>query len=159
MTRLAISGHRGMQAPAEELVVAEIHKLVQDHSLSDLTGISCLADGPDSIFAREVLEAGGRLIAVIPATKYRENLPEDHYPLYDSLLERASEIVALDHVESDSESHMDASLRMLDLADKLIAVWDGQPARGFGGTADVVSAANDKNVPVTVVWPPGATRD
>ena len=54
---------------------------------------------------------------------------------------------------------MDASLRMLDLAEKLIAVWDGQPARGYGGTADVVSAAKEKNIPVTIVWPPGAARD
>ncbi|GAA3598643.1 hypothetical protein [Kribbella ginsengisoli] len=159
MTRLAISGHRGMQAPTEELVAAEIHKLVQDEGSADLTGISCLADGPDSIFAEQVLEAGGRLIAVIPASKYRESLPDEHHQLYDSLLERASETVALEHTESDSEAHMDASLRMLELAEKLIAVWDGQPARGYGGTADVVSAANEKNIPVIIVWPPGSTRD
>lgn len=158
MTRLAISGHRGMPSPAAELVTVEIHKLVQDRG-SDLIGISCLADGPDSVFAQEVLEAGGQLIAVIPAARYRESLPEDHHSLYDSLLGRASETVALEHLESDSEAHMDASLRMLDLADELIAVWDGQPARGYGGTADVVTAANEKNIPVTVVWPSGATRD
>jgi len=158
VTRLAISGHRGMPAPAEELVAAEIHKLVQDQG-SNLIGLSCLADGPDSIFAQEVLEAGGRLIAVIPATKYRESLPADHHSLYDSLLGLASETVPLEHIESDSEAHMDASLRMLDLADELIAVWDGQPARGYGGTADVVTAATERNIPVTVVWPPGATRD
>lgn len=159
MTRLAISGHRGMQPRTEGLVTAEIHKLVQDEGRADLIGISCLADGPDSIFAQQVLEAGGRLVAVIPASKYRNSLPEEHHQLYDSLLERAFETVALDHTESDSEAHMDASLRMLDLAEKLIAVWDGLPARGYGGTADVVSAAKEKNIPVTIVWPPGAARD
>lgn len=148
-----------MQPPTVDLVTAEIHKLVQDEDAIDLIGISCLADGPDSIFAQQVLESGGRLVAVIPASKYRESLPAEHHELYDSLLGRASETVALDRTESDSEAHMDASLRMLELADKLIAVWDGQPARGYGGTADVVSAANDKNIPVTIVWPPGATRD
>ncbi|WP_165553147.1 hypothetical protein [Kribbella speibonae] len=148
-----------MQTPTEQLVTAELHKLVGDKGAGDLVGISCLADGPDSIFAQEVLDAGGRLIAVIPAAKYRESLPDSHHQFYDSLLDRASESVALEHSESDSEAHMDASLRMLDLADELIAVWDGRPARGYGGTADVVAAANDKNIPVTIVWPAGATRD
>lgn len=45
------------------------------------------------------------------------------------------------------------------LADQLIVVWDGQPARGYGGTADVVAYADRVGVPVRIVWPEGATRD
>ncbi len=48
---------------------------------------------------------------------------------------------------------------MLDRADELWAVWDGEPARGPGGTADVVAHARGRGVPVRVVWPPGARRD
>jgi hypothetical protein len=48
---------------------------------------------------------------------------------------------------------------MISRADQLLAVWDGQPARGFGGTADVVAAARSRPVPITVIWPDGATRD
>jgi hypothetical protein len=53
---------------------------------------------------------------------------------------------------------MDAGLRMLDEIDLLVAVWDGQRARGFGGTAQVVDAAEERHLPVTVVWPAGAVR-
>ncbi|WP_041624991.1 hypothetical protein [Stackebrandtia nassauensis] len=42
--------------------------------------------------------------------------------------------------------------------DQLIAVWDGQPARGYGGTADVVDYARDHGIDVTVIWPEGAKR-
>jgi hypothetical protein len=45
------------------------------------------------------------------------------------------------------------------LADRLIVVWDGQPARAYGGTADVVAYADRVGVPVRIVWPEGATRD
>jgi hypothetical protein len=38
-------------------------------------------------------------------------------------------------------------------------VWDGQPARGYGGTADVVAYAKRTGVPYSVIWPEGATRD
>lgn len=68
-------------------------------------------------------------------------------------------MVRLDHHESTSQSHMDASMYMLGRADRLLAVWDGQPARGYGGTADVVDAAEQQGVPVTVIWPDGASRD
>ncbi|MFE3754360.1 hypothetical protein ACFXO9_08640 [Nocardia tengchongensis] len=32
------------------------------------------------------------------------------------------------------------------------------PARGFGGTADVVATAHARGLPVTVLWPEGAER-
>ena len=54
---------------------------------------------------------------------------------------------------------MAASETMLDRAEQLLAVWDGQPARGYGGTADVVAHARRGGLPVVVVWPPGAHRD
>jgi hypothetical protein len=37
--------------------------------------------------------------------------------------------------------------------------WDGKPARGYGGTADVVAEARNKGIPVTVIRPEGAGRD
>jgi len=73
-------------------------------------------------------------------------------------VEQSAEVFVV-HVESDSDAHLDASLRMLADADALLTVWDGQPARGHGGTADVVEAARERGIPVTVVWPVGATRD
>ena len=54
---------------------------------------------------------------------------------------------------------MDASVRMIEEADELLAVWDGKPARGYGGTADVVQAARKRDLPVIVIWPEGAERD
>ncbi len=45
------------------------------------------------------------------------------------------------------------------MADELWALWDGKPARAYGGTADVVAYARDRGVPVRVIWPDGARRD
>jgi hypothetical protein len=53
---------------------------------------------------------------------------------------------------------MEASNAILDRADRLFAVWDGQAARGYGGTADVVGEARKRGVPVTIIWPEGARR-
>ena len=63
------------------------------------------------------------------------------------------------YIESTEQAHMAASQAMLASADRLYAVWDGQPARGYGGTADVVAEAEKRGIPVTVIWPEGAVRD
>ncbi|MGH2456374.1 MAG: hypothetical protein ACRDHD_08970 [Candidatus Limnocylindria bacterium] len=159
MARIAISGHRGLSHDTEALVDAALRDALDGYAAGELTGISCLADGADTLFAVAVLDLGGRLEAVIPADEYRDGLPAEHYATYDRLLATASTVHRLPFKESTSESHMAASERMLDLADELLAVWDGQAARGYGGTADVVAAAREAGKPVIVVWPDGARRD
>jgi len=65
----------------------------------------------------------------------------------------------LPFIESTPESHMVASRLIVDAADELYAVWDGLPARGYGGTADVVAYARGHGTSVRVIWPDGAQRD
>lgn len=157
MTKLAITGHRGLPSDTEQLVDAAIREEIA--GTPDVIGLSCLADGADSLFAQAVLDHGGDLVVLVPASRYRDGLPGDHHVVYDSLMARASDVVRLSHVESTSQSHMDASIDMIDRADRLVAVWDGEPARGYGGTADIVDAAREREMPITVIWPEGARRD
>jgi hypothetical protein len=156
--KVAITGHRGLPPGTSRLVDAALRAELRRCPAGDLTGVSCLADGADQLFARAVLDLGGRLEVVVPAHDHRAVLPADCHTTYDDLLASAAEVFQLGHRTSTSEAYMDASRRMLGYADRLIAVWDGRPARGYGGTADVVSLARELNVPVLVVWPAGAYR-
>lgn len=156
MTTLGITGHRGLPRETVRLVDAALR--VEIGRLPEITGVSCLADGAGSLFARAVLDNGGTLVVIVPAARYREGLPAEHHSEYDSLLARASRVVRLDHEESGPQSHMDTSVAVIGMLDRLVAVWDGRAARGFGGTADVVQAALERGVPVDIVWPDGAHR-
>jgi hypothetical protein len=158
MTRIAVTGHRGLPAPTVALVDAALRAELRRHGETPLVGVSCLADGADALFAQAVLDSGGSLVAVLPAQRYRERLPADYHPTFDSLLERAAEVVTLDYDRPGREAYMAASVRMVDGADRLVAVWDGRPAAGLGGTADVVTHARGHGVPVTVIWPDGCQR-
>jgi len=158
MYRIAISGHRNLPAPTSRLVEAAIRAALARHA-PGMTGISCLADGADQIFARAITDLGGVLEVVVPAARYREGLPADSRAEYDDLLALAAVTRLLPFIESTSESHMAASELMIDAADELYAVWDGEPARGYGGTADVVAYARGRGLPVRVIWPAGALRD
>jgi hypothetical protein len=156
--RIAISGHRGLAGTTAALVDKAIRTALAEHTPA-VTGISCIADGADQIFARAVTDLGGQLEAIVPAAEYRDRLPGEAHREYDRLLAQATLIRRLPFAESTSESHMEASKAMLDDADELYAVWDGQPARAYGGTADVVAYAREHGTPVRVIWPPGAQRD
>jgi hypothetical protein len=114
---------------------------------------------PGAAAARAVTELGGQLEAFIPAARYRAALPAQAHPEYDRLLAQATAIHRMPFTESTPESHMTASKLMVDAADELYAVWDGKPARAYGGTADVVAYARQHKTPVTVIWPQGAQRD
>jgi hypothetical protein len=48
---------------------------------------------------------------------------------------------------------------VVERSERLVAAWDAKPARGVGGTSDIVSYARKTGVPVVVLWPEGATRE
>lgn len=159
MVRIGITGHRGFGNVTSNLVSKALRQTLLPYDPTDLVGVSCIADGADSLFAEAVLDHGGVIEVIIPATQYRDHLPAEHHSRYDHLLSQAKTTHRLDFDESTSEAHMAASELMISIIDELVAVWDGQPARGYGGTADVVHEARTRGVPVQAIWPVGATRD
>ncbi|GAA4724098.1 hypothetical protein APR04_003658 [Promicromonospora umidemergens] len=111
------------------------------------------------MFAEAVLAAGGRLVAVIPSQDYRQvKVKPDHAALFDRLATAATEVLVLEHPTAGRDAYQAANEVLIARADRLVAVWDGAPSNGKGGTADTVTLARDAGVPVDVVWPQGAAR-
>jgi hypothetical protein len=157
--RVGITGHRGLSRDVEQQVRRLLEAAVREFDAAELVGVSCIADGPDAWFAEVVLKHGGELEVVVSAEQYREGLPESHWPVHDELMRRAAQVHHTGMTVSDSAAHMAGSEILVDLAEELFAVWDGKPAWGYGGTADVVSYAERNGVPVRVLWPEGAARE
>ena len=158
MHRIGITGHRQFDDPTSRLIRAALRRAVDAYQGHELVGVTCLAEGSDTLFAEAVADRGGRLEVVVPAIRYREALPLAHQGAYDRLLARAAAVHRLAFIESDDVAYLAGGRRMLMVVDRLIAVWDGLPARGVGGTAEVVADARRRGLPVDVVWPAGARR-
>ncbi|MFF4051957.1 hypothetical protein ACFYZ5_35475 [Streptomyces chartreusis] len=156
--RVGITGHRGLSKAVEDEVRRMLAAKVEEFDPSELLGVSCIADGPDTWWAQMVLQAGGQVEVVIPAEEYRDGLPSWHHDTYDDLMRQASDVHQTGLRESTSEAHQAGSEILVGLSDMVLAVWDGKPARGYGGTADVVEYARRLGVPVSVLWPEGAER-
>jgi len=158
MPHIAVAGHMNLTPPTEALVDVAIRELLAQER-DGLTGITCLAKGADQIFARAVTDLGGALIVVLPAPNYREHkVKPDNRLLYDELLAKATEVQHMPFPEPNRQAYEAANAALLTMADRLVAVWDGQPSKDQGGTGSVVEHARRLGKPVHVIWPRGAAR-
>ncbi|MEU8055729.1 hypothetical protein [Microbispora bryophytorum] len=158
MVRIGVTGHMNL---TEDTIVMVSEALSAHLSQvgSDIIGVSCIARGADSLFAEAVLEAGGTLELVLPSRDYREaKVKPDHAEQFDRLLSKATHVRVMPFDHASREAYIAANNAVLGSVDELVAVWDGVPNFGQGGTADVVSDARDRGIPVTVIWPEGAAR-
>ncbi|NUT92137.1 MAG: hypothetical protein HOY78_08900 [Saccharothrix sp.] len=160
--RVGITGHSNLVPDCVDAVRTAIRTALADELAaaggSSLVGVTCLAPGADQLFARAVLELGGTVEVVLPAMDYRDKLKPEKRAEYDELLAQAHVVSVLPNELSGRHAYVMANERMLASVELLIAVWDGNPPDGRGGTADVVETARASGVPVVVVWPEGARR-
>lgn len=153
-----MTGHLDLTPPSLPPLRAALVALLKPYAAA-LTGVSCLAPGADALFADTVLTLGGRLVAVLPAADYRTTQVTPAYAAdFDRLLHAAAEVLVMPYAHADRPAFRAANDELLRRADRLVAVWDGRPAPGLGGTADMVRAARAARCPVDVLWPTGTRR-
>ncbi|HVA92971.1 MAG TPA: hypothetical protein VNL71_24390 [Chloroflexota bacterium] len=118
----------------------------------ELTIMSSLAEGADRLVARVVLRRpGARLLAILP-------LPPEQYQAdfataaskraFDRLLGRAEQALIAPAAPSRETAYAGAGRAMLAHCGVLIALWDGLPGRGLGGTAELVAEARARAMPL-----------
>ena len=132
-----------------------------------LRAISSLAEGADQWVADEALKLGFELQCPLPfeRAEYRKDFPDPAVAAeFDRLLGQATAVLELDgkvNVDEyggrvpDSRAYEACNRAVLNQTDLLVAVWDGQPARGRGGTGQVVEEALQRGIPV--IWIPWGT--
>ena len=159
MTTIGVTGHMDLTEPTQRLVAEALCEVLAPYRPGGLRGATCMARGADQVFAHVVLDLGGELDVVLPAADYREAIVKDaNRAEFDDLVARAATVTTMPFRTSSREAYLAASREVIRRCELLVAVWDGRPADGSGGTADAVALAIDAGRPVTVVWPPGATR-
>ena len=159
MPRIAITGHMNLTADSVPLVYQAITGALASYASHELTGISCIARGADSIFAQAVLDVGGKLEVVLPAAGYREKKVEpDQAPQFDELMRQATMVRVMPYEEANRVAYEATNEVLASTCDTLFAIWDGQSGVDKGSTASVVEYARSRGVPVEVIWPEGASR-
>ncbi|MEU8658081.1 hypothetical protein [Actinoplanes philippinensis] len=155
--RFGVTGHRVLPPGIAERAMDHWRRVLPTGA--GLLGVSSLADGADQLFAAHVLASGGTLEAVLPWADYGGSLAEGSRARFEHLVRAAATVITVPGGEPSDESFLAAGQALVDRCDHLFAIWDGLPARGLGGTADVVAYARARGCPVTVLWIDGVQRD
>jgi hypothetical protein len=111
-----------------------------------------LASGADQIAATSARSSGYTVHALLPfsAEDYRQDFEiGDELDEFERALDAADEVVALPGDRAAPEdAYVLVGKTMIEAADVIVAIWDGQEGRGPGGTAHVVELARQSAVPV-----------
>lgn len=149
------TGHRQLDdetavAAAVEQVIAT---LVERAGVERLVGVGSVAKGADLIVAEALAERGVPLIILLPFARERfeKDAPEPVARRIDALVRTARCVGVADAQESDDLAYLETGTWMVDHADVVIAVWNGQERAGVGGTKDVIDHARELDRPVIVV--------
>ena len=153
MTKLGVTGHQRLPQPEIwEWISVEL-RAVLERFTPPLIGVTSLAIGTDQLFARSVLELTGTLEVVLPFDRYENTFEERDRLEFERLLKLSSRMEVLPRTGSDEQCYLAAGRRVADLSNMLIAVWDGKPARGLGGTADIVHYSLTRRIPLVHINP------
>ncbi|SRR5579875_461313 len=149
--RIGVGGHQNLGDPATERFVAhQFRQLLTTylHSQQSIVLFSALALGADQLFIQVALELGIPVEAVLPCTQYETIFPsEEDRATYQRLLHACQSSHQLPAQKCSDEAYLAAGQWIVDHCDLLILAWNGLPARGRGGTAEMASYARRVNRP------------
>lgn len=142
-----------MQATLHGLAAARRVANAYQHGAPVLRCLSPLARGADRLVAREALALGWQLYVPMPFSQdeYAQDFASgEDRDEFHALLDRAAGWLALDGArgEETDRSYEAVGHYVVRHCDLLIAIWDGRPAAGRGGTSDIVRYAAQTGVPI-----------
>lgn len=155
---VGVTGHRDVAEAhvdaARDLVTQRLQQLTRDYPHTPIVVLSPLAEGADRIVAEAALALDLELVVPLPVSleQYRRDFTAlKSLEAFDALLAQAKAnfvVPAPLGPVGDDERYAELGSFIARTSDLLIALWDGLPARGAGGTADVVDARIANTEPI-----------
>lgn len=152
---LGFAGHRSLPDPsATAKSIRSAVEAFRSQIDGDLIGRCSAASGADVLFLEACRDAGLGYSVVLPfpEDRFREDFESDaEWARAKSLIDAATSVeIAPGHTDAPEAYHL-AAREILDVSDAMVFVWDGQSARGLGGTAESVQDARDRKLPHQII--------
>ena len=151
---VGFTGHRRLHdvAGVEGAVRKVLTELKAEKGV-EWVALSSVAAGSDLLFARSALAVGLGWEAVLPlpAAEFRRDFKEAEWPQVEALLADAEHVRVIGDRGLREDAYLDGGMETVNHCDLLLAVWDGEPSRGRGGTAEIVTYARDVGRPVIII--------
>lgn len=147
--KIGIVGHRFIDSPETQDFVVRNCLLILSAAKrrhKNLVALSAIALGADTLFAQAALSLSIPLRIVRPFEEYAADFStEKTRQMYAALCAAASHEKRLPFKKRSEAAYFTAMQWVVSGSDMLIAVWDGSPGKGRGGTADAVRQARSED--------------
>jgi hypothetical protein len=164
--RIGITGHRDVTAdhPGLATEIANAVEYISEMLATDpervrsgqiaLTAVSSLAEGADRLVASEILKRPGSQLEIVlpmPPEKYRRDFPESVAEFEELMKTPGATIDTMQAVGPRDQAYELAGRAVVDRSDVMIVVWNGEPAAGRAGTAEIYAYAQRWQKPVILI--------
>ena len=148
---VGFTGHRKVPYESKSRQVIRdflAHQKESHHGI--LYGISSVAAGGDQLFAESCIELDIPLRVLLPrpAEQFRADFDDAAWQRTARIIEKAISVEVTGRFEKQNEQYYDCGIQTVAESQLLVALWDGQPSRGAGGTQEMVSYARKTGHPV-----------
>ncbi len=154
---IGFTGHRKLPDEAQSRDVL-LRVLAQELAVADrvVVGVSSVAAGADLLFAESCLALGIplRVLLPLPREEFRKDFDAADWNRAERVMEQALSVdvpaaAVTGETGSREEAYYVCGLETVQQSQMLMGLWDGEPARGLGGTGDMIPFAQKMNRAVT----------
>ncbi len=151
---LGITGHRYLTEMDKVMAGVDraIQRILGAFPDSNFRVLSSLAEGADRILAKRLLLIPNASLWVplpLPEEEYLKDFETSKSKEeFIHLLGKAERVINLPVTDKREEGYLAAGKYVLENSDVLLAVWDGKPAQGAAGTAEIVALARERGLPL-----------
>ena len=143
--KAGITGHQNIGSDETiEWVTIVLSEIIKKLSIE--LGFTSLAIGADQLFAQLLKQNNIPFTVIIPSNEYEQTFQNSaDLETYQNLLNTATHKIKLPFIKPNEIAFYEAGKKIVSLYDIIIAIWNGQPAKGLGGTGDIVKYAQSIN--------------
>ncbi len=165
MVAVGVSGHRDLidLEAVSKAVDEALREILAAYEDDPLQVISPLAEGADRVVVWRAME-NNVVHLVVPLPLEMSDYMLDFKSIsskaeFITLLEQADQVIELPAELTRAACYLATGMYVLDHSDVLIAIWDGAPARGISGTAEIVAEARRRGMPIAWVQVAGRVQE
>ncbi len=151
---VGFTGHRQLRdAAGLERVMREVLGNLRAEAGVEWIALSSAAAGSDILFARCALALGMGWEAVLPLppAEFRRDFSDTDWREVETLLSEAEHVRVISERGLREDAYLDGGMETVNHCDLLLAIWDGEPSRGRGGTAEIVAYARELKRPLIIL--------
>lgn len=151
---LGITGHRFLAEMDQIMAGVEraVKRVCRTFPDSSFRILSSLAEGTDRLLAKKLLLRPSAVLWVPLPLQEEEYLKDfetsQSKEEFLQLLGKAERVIRMPVTKTREEGYLAAGNFVLENSDCLLTIWDGKPAQGIGGTAEIVALARERGMPL-----------